>query len=596
MVALVLPSVALAQPLTLGWQNNKLSFLESQPVPVQIAKLLQEKPPATGEPTWISGDGRTVATREQPSGNALYYATITLRTGEVSRVVRNPRADARWKPYKGRKELVFDITPETMLVSSMVFSPDGKTLFAGSNGGGIRVIDVATGEETGLVTAPEINNPWRLAHRGAVTGLWTITDPESAGHWWLVSAARDATVKIWDGQTRALLTRAGYDSAVEAVWTRDGSQLLLAADNVVFRVAPLRSNPIQKLNGLSGRITALAVADNQLWARSRDGAVMSWDLETGMSGSFSSPILMAAVSRDRQRIALKFGDGQIRLLRMADTALVSSLTFPRDVRNLPAIRTRLFLNPSGRYLALSALYKGRMTIETVYGETVQVWDMTTKRTRFQGSFQGSSLEWLRVNTLAGTGFIDGSASFIDLEQPNLALRRPRHDAASNIRLKQDKPVLVIANLIEVEGNHITLDLASPVTGAVLRRIGTMPVPKRSALRLTLSPDAKTLAVVTLSSVALWDVERGRLRATKAHYWTFMNNAGRADEWLGFSDDGKSLLWWNKFNASGQVWNAATLEREGNANCKREVLGFYSAPRGVYCNNGSELEFIPFPRR
>ena len=114
-------------------------------------------------------------------------------------------------------------------VSSVVFAPDGQTLFSGSWDATIKKWDLAYGREIQVMTG----------HSESVRALSLAADGNS-----LASSSWDGTVRIWDvatGETRAVLR--GQNEKVHAV----------AFCNAGRAVSPSR-------NGASPAMPAAAVA------------------------------------------------------------------------------------------------------------------------------------------------------------------------------------------------------------------------------------------------------------------------------------------------------------------------------------------------
>lgn len=160
------------QPSALAWQDGKPTFPETAPVPSEIAKLLEEKPRARMTyPLTFETNGIKVEAEPFVIGKP-FEATITVTRDSVKTVIRNPRADQRLHTLGSTQCLC--IGPDSEVVS-LLFSPDQRTLYAGSRGGGLRVIDLARGKETGLLRDSSLTKHLQFgAHGGSVTRLWTI--------------------------------------------------------------------------------------------------------------------------------------------------------------------------------------------------------------------------------------------------------------------------------------------------------------------------------------------------------------------------------------------------------------------------------------
>lgn len=585
----------LVQSCALAWRNNELTFPETAPVPNEIAKLLEPKPRALSNYPLTLEAGRIKVKAEPFVIGKSFEATITVTRDSVKTVIRNPRADRHLSTLGSTQ--CFCVGPDSEVVS-LLFSPDQRTLYAGSRGGGLRVIDLAQGKETGLLRDPSLTKHLRFgAHGGAVTRLWKIQNPRDDRQWWLISAARDATVKVWDGRSGALLSKAGAEVAVDLVWMQLGNELLAAADNMVFKVAPLQPKMIEKFRGLTNAITAFTVLNNALWAKTTDGTVMSWNFDTLQRKRMYSHIVLAAVSADAQRFAVKLGDDQIRLLDSSGS-LISRFQISRTDFDETIDFNRLHLSKDGRYLALTSLFSGRLTNESYYTEYVKIWDIRTGKIIFNKAFPGASLDWSPDGKyLLGKGLTcNYRYSIYDFTKEKVVSKYSNLDSTSQGLWTSNKITIIGAK--EFVDKTIVLSLYSAIGEKIIRQIGKLSTKKINGLQMMRSVDSKKLALRFWNTLLIWDVENSRLMASK----TLTDDSDErnpsyflVDFVMRFSDDSQSLLTWDTKSGRGvgHVWNATTLADEGSADCKKEVLGFLKSPRAVICNDGDALRMIPF---
>ena len=242
--------------------------------------------------------------------------------------------------------------------TSVAFSPDSRTIYAGSYDGSVRAWDLASGKAghtltgaTGTVWTIDISpdgkrlavagedgvaRVWNLAGseppralRGHSRNVWEVRFSPAGTH--LATASFDNTARIWDfasgkpltilrGHTQAIvgldyrpdgrmLATSGDDNSIRLWRTADGAQLRqLAGGNHTYDVA---FSPDGKWLASAGR------------ARSVIGGF--WYDLTGLGGS-ASPV---------------------KLWRVADGALVAALPHPTDVMYAS-------FSPDGRYLVTSS--------------------------------------------------------------------------------------------------------------------------------------------------------------------------------------------------------------------------------------------------
>ncbi|MER6127403.1 WD40 repeat domain-containing protein [Streptomyces sp. NPDC001795] len=124
-----------------------------------------------------------------------------------------------------------------------MFSPDGRTLAAGSEDGRVQLWNTSTGRATTLI-----------GHTGVVTSVAFSRD----GHT-VASSSEDGTVRLWDtstGRTRTTLT--GHDDPVSLVAFRpDGRTLVTVGEDGTTRLwdvkLPDQATAIKKICQAVGR-------------------------------------------------------------------------------------------------------------------------------------------------------------------------------------------------------------------------------------------------------------------------------------------------------------------------------------------------------
>ena len=262
-----------------------------------------------------------------------------------------------WDAESGKEIGVIPEGPEhiehTGMISSLVFSPDGKTLATASLDHSIRLWDFAARQ---LITTLQghLNEVWALAFSA---------DGKS-----VVSGARDGGVKLWpsrpqskddgiagswqplafskDGRTLAALSREGAVAFFNLA-TREPEQR--------FQVDAPRFGPMPSV-ALSGDLKFLAHG-------TKDGGVKLWNTQSGdithLKAS-ESPVDLVALSPDGS--ALVTG-GRFQPLRLWDLGAGTNTLLRSEAH-------RVLFSPDGRTLA--AFQRSN---------TVQLWDVATRSLR-----------------------------------------------------------------------------------------------------------------------------------------------------------------------------------------------------------------------
>jgi WD40 repeat protein len=443
----------------------------------------------------------------------------------------------------------------------VAFSPDGKLLASADARGGVRVWDVARGEERLLKGRP------RARLRGCVSPDGRVLATVEQGYY---PAARH--VCLWEAATGRLLRRIGGDEIeVNAVAFSPDGRVLAAGvranyeHNLVLLWEAATGKPLGRCQGRpalikflafapDGRSLACGTADHvhlyalpggeelrrfagpdtglmagafapdgkALVTAGEDGALRVWDVASGreerrLSAHGGYPVADVTFSPDGRRLASVGGDGFVSLWGARDF---------RRQRRLPAGDA----GPSG--VAFSP--DGRLVAAATPGHTFTVWDADTGQARYWAAGHASdviSLGFARDGKAVVSGSMDGTALVWDLASLPAAAR-PAAAPPPADRLGDPLPPRALARLGSVRLRH-----ESRVVAAAF------------------APDGKTLATAssgfTGSSIRLWDVATGR----QLHR---LPGVPRWDHQVTFSPDGQLVA--ASALGSVTVWTAATGER------------------------------------
>ncbi|HEY7314832.1 MAG TPA: protein kinase [Gemmataceae bacterium] len=439
---------------------------------------------SSGQVVWQlpGGCGNLSAVAFSPDGGTLAFASHR-RSANGSRV-------RLWDLAARKQQAEVPLLPEgERVVHSLAFAADGKTLALGCQDGSIRLCDAADG----AIRAT------RLGHAQKVSAL------VFAGNDVLVSAAADATLRLWDRKEK------------------DCRHLLRQARGVCGLAASADGRTLTSLDG--------------------DGLIRGWDVNTGQERfRFRCPLhgcRALALTRDGKRAAVGSVKGMLCFCDVPRTAeTLSWLGHHVWIRSCEA--WAVAFSPDGKVLASA-------------GDdlSVQQWDPATGRS-LSALYGHSAL--VSCVAFSPDGRWLASGSFDKLAPVKLWDAATRREVAA--LHGHTAPVDCLAfspdsRLLATAGRDGTVQLWD-----VAARTEVETLRGHNVHALAFSPDGRTLALAGPDqTVFLWDVARREVRWTlPPHPWGHVAVA--------FSPDGQTLA---TSEARGVVkfWDAATgdLRRE-----------------------------------
>ena len=167
----------------------------------------------------------------------------------------------------------FFIEGHRSVITSIAFSPDGKTLASGSEGHIIRLWDVNTGQHKHTFTG----------HTGHVRSIAFSPDGKT-----LASASRDETIRLWDIDTRQHKhTFTGHTGHVQSIaFSPDGKTLVSASWDEVIHLWDVnigqRKHTLRHIfPGYKVSISSVAFSPDGKTLASGAGNINLWDVNTG---------------------------------------------------------------------------------------------------------------------------------------------------------------------------------------------------------------------------------------------------------------------------------------------------------------------------
>lgn len=398
-----------------------------------------------------------------------------------------------------RPELVVQTGPATAL-SSMAFSPDGKTLAMAGGDRMLKLWDVASGREL-------------RALKGHPHGINSVAfSPDGK----MLASGSYQTIKLWSVVTGSELRKLGGPSAdgETLAFSPDGTTLASGswAGNQPIRLWDVASgNELRTLKGHSGSVKALAFNSDgtTLASGSGDRTIKLWDVASGSEirtlKGHSGVVTSVAFSPDGKTLASADNDYTIKLWDVA------SGNDSRTLKGGPSVG----FSPDGKTLAGGD------------GITIKLWDVASaNELRALRGHSGS------VSSLA---FSPDGTTLASLSGVTIKLWDVARGSELRTLKRHSSPIYSVAfspdgKTFASGGVDDTIKLWDVASGRELRALKGH---SDSVMALAFSPDGKTLASGSLDQrINVWDVVSGQLRRSFRHYGPITS--------VNFSLDGKLL--------------------------------------------------------
>jgi WD40 repeat protein len=241
-------------------------------------------------------------------------------------------------------------------VSSLSYSPDGKTITSGSWDNTIRLWQAATGK---LLQTLQGHQDW----------VWSISySPDGKT---IASGSRDKTIKVWEASTGKLLhTLNGHYAAVYSLsYSPDGRTIASGSGDKTIKLWDVATGKLlHTLKGHRRAVYSLSYSPDgkTIASGSYDGTIKLWDAATGkllhMLKGHQAPVNSLSYSPDGKMIASGSDDKTIKLWGAATGKLLHTL------KGHQAPVNSLSYSPDGKMIASGSGDK-----------TIKLWGAATGR-------------------------------------------------------------------------------------------------------------------------------------------------------------------------------------------------------------------------
>lgn len=374
----------------------------------------------------------------------------------------------------------------------------------------------------------------RLGHLTTVTALAFSSDQKR-----IFTASGDGSVKMWDGETGALI----HSFAADATWvysialSRDEQRLYASGDGKVVKIFDTETGElVQTVTGHGESVTSIALSpDGKLLASASAGLIILSDSATGAPlrtiASSGSPFTVIAFSPDGRSVLSGDKSGTLALRNIATGEIASSFPAHADAVNAIAF------SPDGRFIlsggqdktvklwaaktgklvrqidedpepvtAVAYSPDGRYIASTGADRTVKLWDAKTgklKRKHTEHRDWLASLAFSPDSHRLLSGSADASAILWDIGKGEVVNRlQSPSSGATSVAFAPDGARFAASR------ENGTLDIWNARTGALIR---SFPAHADNINSIAYTPDStRILSGSWDKTVKLWDAATGTL--------------------------------------------------------------------------------------
>ena len=433
----------------------------------------------------LKGDGRVTSIGFSPDGKTIASGfddgTVTFWDSTTGKKIKSFKGDSKW-------------------IGSLSFFPDGKTIITASNNGTIEQWDIVTGKQIKIFKVDSESRPDSRIRLSLSSDGKTIT-----------SISFDGTVEQWNSTTGKKITnfKMPYDVISDNLISPD-------AKIIVFR-------PTNSVN------------QQKVW-----GDLKFWDSTTGkeiktLKGN-AKGVDGVSFSRDGKTIALASGKGAVKLLDIATGKEIKTFKLDSswEVNGLHG----LSFSPNGKTIAFASGRGAVKLLDIATGKEIKTFKL--------------DYQWLRHFRFSPDGktiaLMSGEDTEVTLLDTTLGKK------AKTLTLKGNSETLNSLSFSPdykniASGSHNgAVKLWDGITG---EQIKTLNKHSQGVISASFSPDGKTIAFP-------WGDNRIKTESISSEGTKiFKGHSGRVNS-ISFSTDGKTIVS-GSYDGTVKLWDRASTK-------------------------------------
>jgi WD40 repeat protein len=569
------------------------------------SRVTTASPVETGDQKPAPGGGMKIQVWNLETGKELEHWVVLEQMGPMPVVALSPDGSRLFVGDFASPLLVEVKTGRVLqrfpshheVIEAAAFSPDGRSVFAGTTFGVVRRTDTETGKEIGQFAETDPKQ-----YVGSVNSIAVSADGRSA-----LIASNDKTLRLWDVQTGKILQRfvGQSDSAQCGSISPDGNRALSGGKDRTVRLWDAETGKqVLRYTGYSDAFGSLAYpafsANGGVLTVSDSGMAWLWDAQTGKPAQLpweAAQFPSSVISPDGRMVYRDSAKGQgvwdaetgkqVLAIDKAAAGNVVAAAFPPaghdqlatsdgeavlvwDLRKgkqlyrfeaKPGWRPRLLYpegdqNPSVITLALSP--DGKRVLTGDWEGSVRLWNAAsgihTQSFKVQSvrkialGFSPDGRKMLMAASDHSTELRDTKTGE-ELQQFSTASEPPAHGAAGLPMVSADGGRVLLGNSVwDVESG---------------KQIQRLVAPSGNAISGAISPDGRRVLLGYDDGAArLWDVESGKELARMYCFndgsWAVVDPEGRFDT---DKIEGNLALHWVTGSNPMRVLPLAAFQRE-----------------------------------